>query len=241
MGFLGFFDSKTSQPAPVAATTPAPGTNAPAPANPFELTPPPAPEGSPVPEFKNLWEPIAAPQVDPNAPPAVPAFNDPQRIADAAKGMDFTKIIPQDVFAKIQNGGSEANTALAEALNLVAQASYAQSHYASANTVKDAIAQARMEFQKEIPNIIRQHNVNDTLRGTDTRYQDPEIAPLLKAIDSQITLKYPEATAAQIAEMRTQYLDRVAGKFSPPKPAPVTKDPRNGDVEDWDALMMKGF
>jgi len=240
MGFLSFFEKGDS---PVAApSTPAPATTQ-APAagnNPFELPGAKAPEGSPAVDYSKLWEPIAAP-----TPPAGVTPPDPNaetnRIVEQAKGMDFTKVIPAEVFTRIQNGGPEAQTALAEALNVVAQAAYAQSHYASASTVREAIKEARAEFQKEIPDIIRRHNVTDAIRGTDPRYNDPEIAPLLKAIDQQITVKFPNATSAEIAEMRTAYLDRVAGKFSPPKEVPAVKDPRNGDVDDWDALMFKGY
>jgi len=240
MAFLGLFDNKPSAPAP--APTPAPAaTNAPAPADPFAL-PAAQPENkSPEPEFTKLWDPIAAPAADPNAPKAPTQEDKMKSTIEAARQIDFTKVIPADTMAKIAAGGPEAQTAFAEAINLVNQATYAQSSFAATQMVEQAIATARQEFQKEIPSIIRQHNIHDTLRGEDARYKDPEIAPLLKAIDQQITLKFPDATAAQISTMRSQYLDRVTGKINPKSDPTPTKDPRNGDVEDWDALMTAGF
>lgn len=247
MGFLDMFSSNNTAP---ASTAPAPAANAPAPTpapnsgapNPFAApAPTPAPEGSPVPEFTKLWEPIASPAPDPNAPKPLSQEDHINKTIEAARQIDFSKVIPADTMAKIGAGGPDAQVAFAEALNLVNQATYAQSSFAASKLVEQAIATARQEFQKEIPGIIRQHNIHDTLRGEDTRYQDPEIAPLLKAIDQQITLKFPDATAAQISTMRSQYLDRVTGKINPKQEAIPPKDPRNGDVDDWDALMMKGY
>jgi hypothetical protein len=249
MGFLDMFTKDVVQAPAAASSSPAPSSPAPTTgvqgvqgattANPFALAPETPPVESPVTDYSKLWEPIAAPTPAPGTVPADPNA-ETNRIVEQAKGMDFTKVIPAEVFTKIQNGGPEAQGALAEALNVVAQAAYAQSHYASAATIKEAIKEARNEFQKEIPDIIRRHNVTDVLRGNDPRYNDPEIAPLLQAIDQQITLKFPQATSSQIADMRTQYLDRVAGKFSPSKDVPEVKDSRNGDVEDWDAFLRGG-
>ena len=245
MGFLNFFESKpaVSTPAPAAAPsttqqqTAAPGTIETAP-NPFAVNDPAAkPTESPVPDFNKLWEPIATPTPDPNAPKPVSQEDRIKQTIEAARQIDFTKVIPQDTMAKISAGGQDAQAAFVEAINLVNQATYAQSTFAADARIEQAIAKAGEEFKKQIPAIVRQHNLHDTLRGEDPRYKDPEIAPLLTAIDQQISLKFPDATAAQVNSMRSQYLDRVTGKLNPKPTETPTKDPRNGEVEDWTFLM----
>lgn len=241
MSFLGLFDNKTSTPAPAPAAT-APATAAPnttPAADPFALPATQDPAKSPAPEFNKLWEPIAAPAADPNAPKAPTNEDKMKSTIEAARQIDFTKVIPADTMAKIGAGGPEAQVAFAEAINLVNQATFAQSSFAANQMMEQAIATAKQEFQKEIPAIIRQHNIRDMLQGEDARYQDPEIAPILKAIDQQITLKFPDATGAQINTLRSQYLDRFTGKIAPKQDVIPPKDPRNGDVEDWDALMTR--
>jgi hypothetical protein len=165
---------------------------------------------SPLDQFNSLW------QNDPNAnQQAASIFGtvDPKAVMQAAQRMDFSKVVPADLQAKIAAGGPEGQAASLQAMNIVAQAAYAQSSVASTQLIEQAISKAREQFAAQIPSLIKQHSVSDTLRTENPAFSNPAVAPLVSAIEQQLSRKFPNATSAELNSMAKQYFNGVADIF----------------------------
>lgn len=163
---------------------------------------------SPLSGYDKLWE------TDPNATPTptgVPAFNvDPKKLLDAAKNIDFTKVIPGDVLEKASKGDVAA---LGQAINVAAQAGYAQSAAATTRIVQEALTQQAKTFKTEImPAILREHSVSQTLVD-ESILTNPAVAPMVGAVKQQFSTKYPNASAAEIAKHTVEYFRDFSENF----------------------------
>ena len=207
------------------------GQNPPVPTTPVVIPPatPVVPEtpSSPLDQFKSLWEPNATPQVDGTLPANMFANADPAKMLEAARKVDFSKSIPPEVLAKITAGGPDAAAAFASALNDVSQRAYAQSSFASTKIVEAALAKFQEGLDSRLPSQIKKHQVSDTIRESNPALMHPAAAPILEAMQSQLTVKYPNATVNEIKDMAAQYLTAFNSVANPPKKE-VT--PAN---EDW--------
>lgn len=209
--------SSTAAPAaPTAAST------APTPAPTATPTPTPTPDPttvSPMDQFKSLWEPVETQGTDTTLPQNIFAGADPAKMLEAARKVDFSKSIPPEVLTKITAGGPEAATAFAQALNDVSQRAYAQSSFASTKMIEQALAKFQEGLNSRLPGQIKQHAVADSIRELNPALQHPAAAPIMEALQSQMAVKYPNATVAEIRDMASQYLTAFAGSALPQKKA----------------------
>lgn len=215
------------QPAPAPAATPAPAQQTPPgnlketpPAQSAQQTPGTAPNGvvppvpeSPMDQFNELWQPTEKQGQGPQ-----PLVNvDPKQIAEAARKTDFSKMITAEQLGAITAGGEGAAAAFAQALNSVAQGVYAQSAFATSKIVEQAVAKARDQFNADIPAHVKKLQVSDTLRSENPVFNHPAASPILGAIESQMTAKYPNASASEITTMAQRYLTNFAEAINAPK------------------------
>lgn len=226
----GFFSSllggnSTPTPAPVAAT-PAP-TPVPAPAP----VAPTVPE-SPLDQFAGLWEPTKTEGVDGTLPANIFAGVDPKQMLAAARKVDFAKSIPPEVLAKVTAGGPEAQAAFVQMLNDVSQRAYAQSSLASTQIVQQALAKFQEGLDARLPSQIKRHAVSDTLREANPALSHPAAAPIMEAMQSQLAVKYPNATVAEIRDLATQYLSAFSKTALPAPKAPAIPA-----SEDWEKFL----
>ena len=208
-----------------------PNAPAPAPAVTPAVQATPAVEVSPLDSFKTLWEPVNTPNVDGTLPANMFAGADPAKMLDAARKVDFAKSISPELLAKITSGGPDAATAFMAALNDVSQRSYAQSSFASTKIVEAALAKIQEGLDSRLPGQIKRHQVSDTLRESNPALQHPAAAPILDALQSQLAVKFPNATVNELRDMAGDYLNKFAGLASPQKTA-ATKP-----TEDWDKFF----
>ena len=198
--------------APVAAVTPV--------ALPVEV--------SPLDNFKSLWEPSASTGVDGTLPANMFAGADPTKMLEAARKVDFSKSIPPEVLAKITAGGPDAASAFAQALNDVSQRAYAQSSFASTKIVEAALAKFQEGIDNRLPGQIKKHQVSDSLRESNPALQHPAAAPIMEALQAQLSVKFPNATVTELKDMAGDYLTQFAGLAAPKK-----KDAATPASEDW--------
>ena len=189
---------------------------------------PPKKEEPPLAEFKDLWQP---PVTDPNAKPAESELT-PEKMMEAATKVDFTRIIPQDELAKIAAGGQEATQALAAIVNKVSQAAYGQSTVVAKKLVEQAVAQAEEKFQNALPTMMKRQALNDP--GNNPALQNPAVAPILQALQSQLVEKYPNRSVSEIEEMAKKVLVGAAEMIVPQQQTP-NQSPDKDDVnwEEW--------
>lgn len=190
----------------------------------------PAPEG--LDKFNDLWKPVESPAGD----PAPSMFNvKPEQLMDAARKIDFTKVMNPQQLQAVAQGGEGAVTAMAQIMNTVAQTVYAQNAHATTKIVEQAVNQAKEAMRSELPQHIKLQNVSESIRTSNPALNHPAAAPIMGALQQQLTLKYPNATAAEISTMATDYLSNFASQFAPKAPQQSKTDAQAAGNFDWDA------
>ena len=213
----------------------APQQNAPTPQTPPANVTPPAPAApvSPMDEFKSLWEPTATQTgVDATLPANMFAGADPTKMLEAARKVDFAKSVPPEVLAKITAGGPDAAAAFAQAINDVAQRSYAQSSFASTKIVEAALAKFQEGIEARLPGQVKNFQVRESLRESNPALMHPAAAPIMEALQAQLTVKYPNASVSELQGMASQYLTSFTSAATPPKAGPAVPV-----SEDWDKFF----
>lgn len=183
---------------------------------------------SPLADFADLWKPVEGA----NEPAAMFGNVDPQKLMEAAKKTDFSKAITQDQMQAIAAGGQGAVEAMAAAMNNVAQTVYANSAMATTKIVEQALAKAQEGYNAKLPGIIKQHTVSDTLRSENPVFSNPAVQPFIAAMEAQLAVKHPNATASELTGMAKQYLEGVGTLFSP-KAAPTPEEKAKAGEPDW--------
>lgn len=239
-----FHAAAQQQPAPAAQAAPTPGqippnggaNGAPAPGTaPNGTVPgdgtPGKPASSPLDNFTDLWQ--NAP-TDPTQPQNIFKI-DQKKLIEASQRLNFTNSITPEQLAAITAGGEAAQKAFAEAMNAVAQGVYAQSAFATGSIVEQALKRAQEQQDARLPSMIKSMNVRESLQQENPIFSHPAAAPLIQAIQQQLTVKFPGATAAETKEMAMSYLQNFAEGVTPKKvdTAATTKG-----EPDWEKLML---
>ena len=253
MSIMDMFKGITGAPAAPAPTNqPTPPGNIPANAASTGTTPPGTaangvippvgetkPEPAPLDAFSDLWK--TAP-IDPNAPAPDTVFGnvDPKKFMEAAGKVDFSKAIKPEMLAAIQAGGEDGVKAFAAAMNSVAQNVYAQASFASTKITEQALAKARESFESNIPNLIKQQTAAEALRNENPVFSHPAAAPILGAIQSQLAVKFPQASATELTAMAKTYLENFATGISAPATAAAAKkvqEAKGANETDWSTFL----
>jgi len=184
---------------------------------------------SPMDQFKDLWQPATStPTVDATLPANMFAGADPAKMLEAARKVNFASSIPADVLAKITAGGPDAAAAFTQAMNDIGQRAYAQSSFASTKIVEAALAKFQEGMDARLPGQVKRYQVAESLRETNPALTHPAAAPIMEALQSQLTVKYPNATVNEIRDMASQYLTQFNAVVNPPKKADAVPS-----AEDW--------
>lgn len=191
---------------------------------------------TPLDQFSNLWETTPT---DPNAPKPSGVFGDvdPRKFMEAAGKIDFAKVVTPEQLQAIDAGGPDAVKAFAAALNSVAQSTYAQSAFASTKIVEQAMARAKENFLAELPQHIKQQTVKENLRSENPVFSNPAVQPIISALESQLTVKFPKASATEITAMAKQYVEALGTSFAP-KPTESTARSGTKEETDWSTFLQ---
>lgn len=230
MGILDIFSPKPA-PAPTANEGPTdPNTvqpTVPAPAT-------PEPTKAPLDEFKALWE--TDPKSGETKPQSLFEGLDPQKVFESASKANFASAITPEMQAAIQAGGDGAQVAFSQAINAATQAAFAQSTIVAQKLIEQAINKTNADNMAALPNLVKQHTAMDSLHTKNPALSNPAAAPIIKAIQAQLAVKHPDATASQLEAMATDYLDNFAEVVKPTKTAKVTSETKAGDT-DWSKFL----
>lgn len=190
----------------------------------------PAPAATPFDQFADLWK---NPEQNGDQPPAGVFGNiDPKKFMEAAGKIDFSKVVTPEQLQAISTGGEGAMGAFAAALNAVAQSTYAQSAFAATKITEQALAKAKDSFLADLPQHIKKQTVSESLKAENPVFSNPAVQPIISALEAQLTVKYPQASAGEITQMAKQYVEALGTSFAPKPAAPATAN--NGAKEDTD-------
>lgn len=221
------FSASTGTPAPAAGTPPA-GTPPVAPV----ITDVPL---SPLDSFKDLWNNPTTPSGSPPAPPTPGSYfanANPAKVLESARKINFAQGVNPEMLSVIAGGGEAAAKALVQLINDVGQRSYAQATLATTQITDSAFKTYNDGSESRIPSLIKQHSVAETIKNSNPALQHPAAAPILEALQAQLTVKYPTATVDEIRAHAADYLKAFSAAASPA--APVAANPAD---KDWSSYF----
>lgn len=167
---------------------------------------------SPLDTFSDMWKTDAT-----SGNQAQPLFNiDQAKMMEAARQQDFTKLISQEQMQAVLAGGEGAMQAFTAVLNIVGQDVYARSAMATTKLIEGAVNKTNKTMTDSLPDMIKRHNVSNGLREDNPALNHPAAQPIVSALEAQMTMKYPNASAREIRNMVTDYMTNFAGLVNPP-------------------------
>lgn len=209
-------------PAPIPAPTP---VAAPSPA------PTPVPD-TPMSGYADLWKTKAP---DPNAPkPPVPFLDQvtPEAITKAQATIPFGSVVTEEQMAAIVKGGPDAAKAMISAMERMSQEAYGKGTAASTELMKRAIAEARTNWESELPTKIRDAQVRGSAAAKNPALANPALKPITQALETQFAKQFPAATPTEVASMVADYWYQVTQTLVPVDSNPKPTD--RGDNINWD-------
>lgn len=163
-------------------------------------------QATPLDGYKDLWQSEQSKEqpgaqgnqpVPQNTPPA----NQPPAFLTAAKGLNFSRNIPQDLMAKAVSGDAAA---FAQVLDHVGrQASAASFHYAERHFSQSGKT-LREDISKSLPDQFRQFSLQNTSIKNPV-LSKPGVKPVVEGIRMQLASKFPDATTEELQQKAEQY------------------------------------
>lgn len=187
---------------------------------------------SPMDTFSDLWK--NAPNATGKGP--APLFNlDPTKMLEAAKSIPFTNAVTPEQMAAIVKGGEGAAQAFNDAMQSVAAATMMHSAVTTGNMVEQAVNKAREDFRKEIPGLVKGQTLREAVAAENPALSHPSTQPFVTLLQSQLQVKYPNATTTELRGMVSQYFDGLAGIIRPAATTKLVDASKGGD--DWSKFL----
>lgn len=197
-------------------------------------------EASPLENYQKLWDKA---DTDPKPLDPVVRFNaDPAKVMQAAQQIDITKAIDPALLARVNAGNDPA--ALVELINKSVQVGIAHSTQSTTGIVNEALKQQNDKYTNDIiPEILRRERIQNTTRADNPLFTNPAVAPIMSMVESQLMIKFPTASPAEISEKAKEYIGGLGsavlesqGLVASAKPVATTAV---GGVEDWSKWATK--
>lgn len=214
--------------APAAPLTQAnPGAAAPVPPSGTDNSPP----SNPMDEFATIW------QTDPKSQPTIdplntPLFNtDPAKINAAAGKIDFINQVPAELLQKAMSGSDPQ--AFLQVMNTVAQRTLATATQLNAATIEQATTRNNARIHDALPDRLKRIQL-ETMAPENPVLAHAASQPLLQMVRSQIQMKEPGLSAAEINKRAENYLSGFASQLVAPTSAETELARTKTAGTDWD-------
>ncbi len=179
-------------------------------------------------------------QTDPKAAePGQPLFNiSHEKMIESARKQDFLSAATPEQMAAIQEGGAAAFKAMSEVMNSVAQNVYAQATFTTTKLIEAGLDKGGYAKQADVDSRIRSSSVSNSLRDSNPLFAHAAAAPLLKMVQDQMLVKYPNATPQEISTMAQDYLTNFASAANgPAREQEEVKKSKANKSEDWSSFL----
>jgi hypothetical protein len=133
-----------------------------------------------------------------------------EQFNEAVSRMDFTRGADPQLAQKALQGDTAA---LAELLNAVGRGAYSQSTQAATQLIESALQKRTADLDKLIDQRFNSLHAQTQVQQQNAAFRDPQIAPLLKSIQSRLQAQFPEATADDLAGRAQKFLVGIAQKI----------------------------
>ena len=202
---------------PAQNSSPAPGSNPPAPA-------PKAP--APVDIFSKMFD--NTPSTD-----APPAFTlDPAQLSTVANGQDFTQGVDPELLTKANSGDSNA---MIQVMQQVSRNAYQAALLHTSKLTESFVGAREGHTAKGLSTKIRGELTVNALTGTPN-FQNPGVRKLLVNIAQNLEKEHPDASPEQIAVMARQSVMEAANAVNPNAGDPPSNS-RVKQATDWDSFF----
>lgn len=184
---------------------------------------------SPLDGFKDLWKPSENKESATNNP----AELDPAKLQEVVSKANFASSLSPEVMQKALSGDQQAFMSV---MNTVAQQSFMQATLASNKMIEQAIAARFDKHQQELPSIIKRNLVSEKL-ADNPLYSHEATRPILSALESQLTAKFPNATSEQISAQARQFLQEFATVAGGKDAAATASAAKASSEPDWSSFL----
>ena len=168
-----------------------------------------------------------------------PLFNVSQdKLMEAARKQQFNTGVTPEMMAKVTAGGPEAVQAMVEMMNTMAQNVYAQSAHASTQLITGALDKSQFAKQGDIDTRVKALGLENNLRAENPMFSHPAAKPMLESIQSQLLVKFPNATQSELTTMAKDYLVSFASAANAPAEQAAAAQKSKVPVgEDWNKFF----
>ena len=156
---------------------------------------------------------------------------DDAKLQESVKGMSFTN--PEVLNAHMQKALQGDQNSLMELLNSVAREVYARNAKLSATLSERAATTTADSLRGQLPQHMRDFAAEEGLQNLNPAYNHPAAKPMVTALKSQFSQKYPNATSGEITKMVSTYLDNFSKATKMPDPASQDSRTQNQTDVNW--------
>ena len=183
---------------------------------------------SPLANYADLWDNFGKPNEEGNL------LNfDKDKLGDLAGQMNFASTIKPEQFQAVAQGGEEATKALSDILNAVARQSYLNSTETTTHLLNSALKNSKDDIFSKLPDHVKKLDVSANLSKQNPMLNNPAVKPILTALESQLSAKYPNASAEEITQHAQTYLTELSGVFNPASKEQAPKIPDGQDFSSY--------
>lgn len=184
--------------------------------------------------FADIW------QANPNAgQQGQPLFNVSQeKMMEAARKQNFVNGIDPQLLEKAAAGGQEGVQALMQVINLATQNAYAQSAFAGTKLIEGALDKSQFARVSDLDTRFKSLSVSNNLQAENPIFTNPAAKPMLDAIQSQLLVKYPNATPNELTNMAKTYLNEfVTAANAPQAQQQQQQQAKAKQGDDWSTFF----
>lgn len=188
---------------------------------------------SPTDKFKELWSTPATPTNE------APNFKlNPEQLGKVTGTMDFTKNISREDLGKIAQGGEGAIEALGNVLNNFGREVFSASAQFSSHMTESGYQSASKVIDSGLPSAIKKQLTEQHLYQANPKLKDPALQPLIGALQSQFTTKFPNASPSEIQDLVSEYMTTVVGgAFAKEDAAAVAAQKKQAATPDFSSFL----
>ena len=195
-----------------------------------------APAASPLDAFAGLWQTQQQEQkTDPLTAEVIPMGAEQlQALQQRVSNVNFLSgVKPESVAAAL--GGDQA--AFMSVINSAVQAAMLQSVRVNNTMLNAAVNQRTQEIMKALPSNVQQALTANQLRQDLPIFNHPAAAPLLAALEQNLTLNQPGITPAQATQVAKSYLQNFFAEFSGTNPNQQQQTTTTPAGIDWSKMF----
>ena len=195
-----------------------------------------APAASPLDAFAGLWQTAQQEQkADPLTAEVIPMGAEQlQALQQRVSTVNFLSgVKPESVAAAL--GGDQA--AFMSVINSAVQAAMLQSVRVNNTMLNAAVNQRTQEIMKALPSNVQQALTANQLRQDLPIFNHPAAAPLLSALEQNLTLNQPGITPAQATQVAKSYLQHFFAEFSGTNPNQQQQTTATPAGIDWSKMF----